>query len=248
EGPAAGRERGRRALGEVPLELGAPRARGPVAARQQRQRVEQDAFRGSRPHLADQVLRDVLGLERRQAGEQIGEEPLLLGPRARAARAGQGPQALLDVEKVERGKVRRRLAPPEQALDGLAEVDRARPDVGGRRLADQAEGYGPQRLSTHGAAAAGLAEQEPHGGPDLLGLETAEEVRHLPRQVAPAARAAELLADGSELAQRRHAAQQRRSRAGSQVSVRPRRARGYSRRGPWAGRRGAGRRAAGGGT
>ena len=242
------RERERRDLGEVPFEHVSPRDRRPVAARQQRQRVEQDAFRGSRPHLADQVLRDVLGLERRQAGEQVGEEPLLLGPRARAPRAGQGPHALLDVEQAERGKVRRRLAPREQALDGLAEVDRARPDVGGRRRADQAEEHGPERLSAHGAAAAGLAEQEAHGGPDLLGLETAEEVRHLPRQVAPAARAAELLADGGELAQRRHAAQKRRSRAGSQVSVRPRRARGYSRRGPWAGRRGAGRRAAGGGT
>src|SRR5207244_10808305 len=139
-------------------------------------------------------------------------------------------------------------ASPEQALAGLAEADRARPDVGGRRLADQAEEYGPQRLSTHGAAAAGLAEQEPHGGPDLLGLETAEEVRHLPRQVAPAARAGELFTDGGELAQRRHAAQKRRRRAGSQVSVRPRRAQGCSRRGPRARRRGAGRRAAGDGT
>ena len=248
QGPAPVGEGERRDLREVALEHVGACHRGAVASRDQSHRVEQDAFGRPRPHLADQVLGDVLGLERRQAGEQIREESLLLGPRSRAARAGQGPDALLDLHEAERGKVRRRLPPLEQALDGLAEVDRARPDLSGRLLADQTEEHGPQSLSAHRAAAAGLTEQEPHGGPDLLGLETAEEVRHLPRQVAPAARAGELFTDGGELAQRRHAAQKRRRRAGRQVSVRPRRARGCSRRGPWRGRRGAGTRAVGDGT
>ena len=216
---------------------------GAVATRDERERVEQYPFGGARPHLADQVLRDVLGLERRETLEQIGEEPLLLGARAGPARGGERPHALLDLEEAERWQLRRGRATREQALHRLAEVDRAGPDVGRRGGAGDTKQDRPQRLSADGAPVAGLAEEEPHGGPDLLGLEPAEEVRHLPRQLASAPGLGETLAQTGELAERRHAGQNRGNRAASQVSVRPRTARGCSRRGPSGGRRGAGRRA-----
>src|SRR5438552_2901822 len=157
------------------------------------------------------------------------------------ARGGARPHALLDLEEAERWQLRRGRATREQALHRLAEVNRAGPDVGRRGGAGDTKQDRPQRLSADGAPVAGLAEEELHGGPDLLGLEPAEEVRHLPRQLASAPGLGETLAQTGELAERRHAGQNRGNRAASQVSVRPRTARGCSRRGPSAGRRGAGR-------
>src|SRR5581483_8092576 len=68
--PALG-EHARGDVGEAALQHVRPGDRGAVAARERRERVDDDALRDAGPHLADQVLHDVLRLDGRERGEEL---------------------------------------------------------------------------------------------------------------------------------------------------------------------------------